>query len=502
MRRPGPRLVEGLAVVLWLTAPGLLGCARPAPVVAPLLDPLQQLKQDISAATTVPGVQRAAWGIVVHSLDRNERLFELNPRTLLVPASTAKLVALASAVDAVGWDHRYETVVRGSAPIVDGVLQGDLLVVGSGDPSIAGRAGGELATWVAALKTTGLRRIDGRVIGDDDSIEEPRPQLAWAWDDLGYPTGAIFGALNLAENRMAITVNAGQALDAQPTFSMDPAAWSRPLRNRTVTGPAGSALLLWPEQRPGEPFLTIAGSIPLGAAPARVQIAVGNPTAWFAGGFRAALISGGIEVTGDAYDIDDLAPRPEWKYSAALYTHQSVTLAEMAQPMMKDSINLYAEAVLRLNAPRGSLPTNDAALAALRTRMTAWGIANDSWQIIDGSGLSRRNAIAPEALVMILQRMYDPSGASPWMTALPVAGRDGTLAGRMAGTPAEGNVRAKTGTMSNIRTLAGYVRTRDGENLVFAILTDNFEGSGADATAAVDRIAVRLAAFSRRALIQ
>ena len=102
-------------------------------------------------------------------------------------------------------------------------------------------------------------------------------------------------------------------------------------------------------------------------------------------------------------------------------------------------------------------------------RMRGWGIPDDAWQIIDGSGLSRRDTIAAEALVTILQRMHDVSGTSPWMTALPVAGRDGTLAGRMTGTPAEGNVRAKTGTMSNIRTLAGYVRTRDGENLAFAI---------------------------------
>ena len=445
----------------------------------------------------MPGVQRAAWGIVVHSLDRNERVFEMNPRTLLVPASTAKLVSLASAADAVGWDYRYETVVRASAPIIDGTIQGDLLVVGSGDPSIGGRAGGQLSIWVDALKAQGLRRIDGRVIGDDDAVEEPRPQLAWAWDDLGYTTGALFGALNLAENRMEITVNPGQALDYQPTFSMEPAAWSRPLRNRTVTGPAQSPLQLWPEQRPGEPFLTIAGSIPIGAPPARLQISVGNPTAWFASVFRAALISGGIEVTGEAYDVDDVAQRPEWSRASVLYTHRSAALAEIAQPMLKNSINLYGEAVLRLNAAKGVLATNDAALAGLRARMTAWGIPPDAWQIIDGSGLSRRDAIAAEALVTILQRMHDSSGASPWMTALPVAGRDGTLAGRMTGTPAEGNVRAKTGTMSNIRTLAGYVRTRDGEHLAFAILADNFEGAGADATGAIDRIAIRLATFSR-----
>jgi D-alanyl-D-alanine carboxypeptidase/D-alanyl-D-alanine-endopeptidase (penicillin-binding protein 4) len=498
MRRPAPSLVEGLAVALCLTAAGLAGCAKSDPALAPALDPLQQLKQDVIATTTLPGVQRAAWGIVVQSLDRNERIVEVNPRTLLVPASTAKLVSLASAVDAVGWGHRYETVVRASAPIVDGIIQGDLLIVGSGDPSIGGRAGGQLAGWVDAMKALGLRRIDGRVIGDDDAIEEPRPQLAWAWDDLGYPTGALFGALNLAENRMEITVNAGQAVDDQPTFSIEPAAWSRPLRNRTVTGPPQSMLQLWPEQRPGEPFLTIAGTIPIGAPPARVQISVGNPTAWFAAVFRAALIGSGIEITGDAYDVDDVAPRPEWKTAAVLHTHRSGTLAEIAQPMLKNSINLYGEAALRLNAPNGALPTNDAALDGLRARMTAWGIPADAWQIIDGSGLSRRNAIAPEALVTILQRMYDPTGSSPWMTAFPVAGRDGTLAARMAATPAEGNVRAKTGTMSNIRTLAGYVRTRDGENLAFAILSDNFEGSGAAATDAIDRIAVRLATFSRR----
>ena len=209
------------------------------------------------------------------------------------------------------------------------------------------------------------------------------------------------------------------------------------------------------------------------------------------------MLDGGIAVTGEAYDVDDVAQRPEWEASTVLYTYRSPTLAEIAQPLLKDSINLYGEAVLRLNADRGVPPTNDAALDGMRTRLAAWGIPPDAWQIIDGSGLSRRNAIAPETLVAVLQRMYDPSGASPWMTGLPVAGLDGTLAGRMKGTPAEGNVRAKTGTMSNIRTLAGYVRTLDGEALAFSIMADNFEGPGSAATEAIDRIAVRLAAFSR-----
>ena len=105
--------------------------------------------------------------------------------------------------------------------------------------------------------------------------------------------------------------------------------------------------------------------------------------------------------------------------------------------------------------------------------------------------------LAPDALLIVLARMYDPAGASPWMTSLPTAGVDGTLAARMKGTPGEKNVRAKTGTMSNVRSLAGYVTTRGGEALVFVAMVNNFEGTGAQANAALDAIAVRLASFSR-----
>ena len=485
-------------LALVVLAVHIVGCAKtPVALAPPHLDPFQQLTQDIVSATKSAGVRRAAWGVVVHSLDRDERIFELNPGMLLVPASVAKLVSLAGAVDAVGWNFRFETVVRAAGPLVDGTLRGDLIVVGSGDPSTGGRAGQELSVWVDAVKALGLRRIDGRIIGDDDAGDEPRPQLAWAWDDLGYTAGSLFGALNLWENRLTVTVNPASSPGDRPTLSVDPSASSRRLRNRTTTGAADSSLLIWPEQRPGEPFLTIAGSVPAGAPPAQLSVSAGNPTLWFASGLRHALLEGGVEITGEAFDIDDVAERPEWATSTVLYAHRSATLAEIAQPLLKDSINLYGEAALKLNADRGVLPTNDAALEGLGTRLETWGIPSDAWQMVDGSGLSRRNTLAPETLLTVLRRMYDPAWTSPWMTGLPVAGRDGTLAGRMRETPAEDNLRAKTGTMSNIRSLADYVRTLDGEALAFAIIADNFEGSGRDAAEVIDRIGVRLAGFSR-----
>jgi D-alanyl-D-alanine carboxypeptidase/D-alanyl-D-alanine-endopeptidase (penicillin-binding protein 4) len=219
---------------------------------------------------------------------------------------------------------------------------------------------------------------------------------------------------------------------------------------------------------------------------------------WFAHAFKYALWIGGIDVTGDAVDVDDVSPAPSHETSTILYSHRSATLAEIAQPLLKDSINLYGEAMLRLNTPAGAYPTNDAALEGLRMRLGGWGIPADGWQIVDGSGLSRRNAVSADTLVAVLQRMHDP-GASPWMTGFPVAGRDGTLTARMNGTSAEGTVRAKTGSMSNVRTLAGYVRTADDETLAFAIMANAFEGPPSAAHEAIDRIAVRLATFSRTA---
>jgi D-alanyl-D-alanine carboxypeptidase/D-alanyl-D-alanine-endopeptidase (penicillin-binding protein 4) len=474
-------------------------CARRPPSIpaASASDSLQQLRQALTAATRAPGVQRGAWSVVVHSLDRNERLYELNPQMLLVPASAAKLAAVATAAEAVGWDYRYETTLRATGPIVDGVLQGDLIAVGSGDPTIGGRAGDDIGSWVDALKSAGIRRIDGRIIGDDDAIEEPRPQLAWAWDDLGYATGSLFGALNFAENRLAVTVTPGAAAGTPAAVSVEPHAAYRPLSNRVVTAATGAPQLVWPEQRPGEAFLTVAGTVAAGAPPTRLNVSAGNPTFWFASVLRNRLLRQGVEVTGDAWDVDDVMPAPDRLGATVLFTYRSRPLSEIVQPLLKDSVNLYAEAIMRLNAAPGVLPTNDAALDGYRRRLEAWGVPADAQQVIDGSGLSRRDVISAEALLIVLQHMQDPAARSAFVSALPIAGVDGSLANRMRDTAAAGNVRAKTGTMSNIRSLAGYATTRDGERLAFAAMVNNFEGAGAAANQALDAIAVALAGFQR-----
>jgi hypothetical protein len=166
--------------------------------------------------------------------------------------------------------------------------------------------------------------------------------------------------------------------------------------------------------------LTVAGSIPAGAVPATMIVSAGNPTLWFASVLRSRLLSEGIDVSGDAVDVDE-GGSFDRRSAKVIYTYRSHPTVGHRLPMLKDSINLYGEAALRLNA-QATPNTNDAALEGMRRRLEAWGITRDAWQLIDGSGLSRRDVVTPDALVTVLRRMHDGSDLSPWMTALPSRG--------------------------------------------------------------------------------
>ena len=435
---------------------------RPAAPASRPPTPERQLANDLRALTVSDGVRRGLWGVIVYSLDRRQHLFDLNPQALLVPASTAKLRERGLGLRGRGLELPLPNHGVGHRPDRGRRPQGRPgRRPAPAIPASRSRGFSPLEEWVTALKELGIQTIEGRIIGDDDAVEEARPALAWAWDDLGYPTGAIFGALNAEENRMTVTVTPGAADGSTAELSVEPRAAHRPLVSRVTTA-AGGVSELWPEQRPAEAALTIAGTVRQGAKPPTLSVSAGNPTRWFAGLLRHHLIAGGVAVTGDAVDVDDMDQRPHLDDEGAqtLFVHQSPPLAQLVGPLLKSSINLYGEAFLRLNSRTGVFPTNDAALDGLKTRMASWGVSPDAAQLIDGSGLSRRDAISPDALLAVLQRMYDPTGNSPFMQALPIAGVDGSLSSRMKNSLATRNVRAKTGTMSNIRTLAGYVTTR------------------------------------------
>ncbi len=488
-------------MALALAATAMAGCARArptAPAIAASPAPaVATLQRDLTALLDRPGLQRATWGIAVESLRTGERLFAHNPGALLVPGSVMKVVTAAAVGAAVGWDHVLTTTVTVAGTIDAGTLTGDLLLHGGGDPATLGDGGTDLVSAIRdALAARGVSRITGRVIGDDNAVEEPRPGLAWSWDDLGTTSGALAGALNATENVTRIIVRPGAAPGQPPAIEppMDDAGMR--IVNHSTTGAAGTPQTLWAERRPGEEGLTIEGALAHDARPAVLTVSVGNPTLWTARLVRSRLVAAGVTIEGDAVDIDDLREPPQ--PGAVLVAVPSRPLTDIMTPMLKRSINVYADALLRLATGTDGTRETPAALAAVQRRLREWGVAEDAARIVDGSALSRRNLLSAEALVAVLAHEQKGASASPLLQALPVAGVDGTLAERMKGTAAAGNVRAKTGTMTGVRSLAGYVTTRDGESLAFAILVNNYEGSPQAALAAIDAIAVRLAGFSRQ----
>src|SRR5687767_3611347 len=191
--KPSPSrcALVGSAMVLAIAGASgaAIGCAKPpsvqAAVPAPPAppNPLQQLAIDIDALIDRPGHQHGIWGIAVYSLPENERLYERNSGTLLIPASAMKLVSVAAASEAVAWTYTFETRMLAAGTVVNGVLQGDLVITGNGDPTLLGRASdASLAPWIDAVRAHGITRIDGRVIADDDAVEEPRPGFVWSWE--------------------------------------------------------------------------------------------------------------------------------------------------------------------------------------------------------------------------------------------------------------------------------------------------------------------------------
>ena len=446
-----------------------------------------------------------AWGVDVRSLGPRQRVFELNAGKLMMPASNMKIVTVATSADALGWESRVTTTLEAVGPIEGGVLRGDLIVRGAGDPTINARnarASTVFDEWAAALKAAGIREITGRIVGDDQAFDDEGLGSGWAWDYLQYAYAAPSGALQYNEDAADLTIDPGAA-PGDPVVVALAAGAGLTVLNRAKTTDAGTPEAITYRRHLDRPVLEIAGSLPAGSVRLTRSVSVVNPTVFFAHSLKDALISRGIAVPGEAVDLDDVAASMGSTGSGArqvLATTPSPPLREIATVLMKVSQNLYAETLLKtLGSARHGLGTFEGGRRAVNATLAAWGIPEDGHVIADGSGLSRYNYVSAGMLATILEHVYDDQRLrSDFMATLPIAGRDGTLASRMKRTRAEGNALAKTGAIANVRAVSGYVRTRDGETLVFSILANDFVIPAATVNWIADLAIETLANFSRR----
>jgi len=491
----------GALILVFASAAACHVSPRPAQVTGPASSAPSTLTNDIDSIVRDAAFAHSYWAVLVRSLKNDDTLYALNAGKLLIPASNMKIVTLAAAAERLGWEYVYTTRLLAAGRVTSGRLDGDLLAVGSGDPSI-GLAGGKadalFADWASRLKAAGISSVAGRVIGDDNTFDDEELGFGWSWDDLPDDYAAGVSALQFNENAVRVTISPAVAVGDFAGIAIEPVASGLIVDGAITTSAADAPTRIVARRLPGSSHLELSGSIPLGAAPAARVVSVDNPTIFFASSLRRALIAQGIDVRGAAVDIDDISDAPPRSGAVEVAAYTSPPLSTLAIRLMKDSLNLYAETFLKTVGAAAGTPTYVGGRTQVQAALEPWGVRAGDLIDRDGSGLSRYDYVTPAALVTILTHIdRDAKLRAPFVDSLPIAGRDGSLANRMKGTAAEGNARAKTGSMSNVRALSGYVTSADGEPLVFSMIANNFETPPDVVTKAMDAIVVKLAEFRR-----
>ena len=459
-----------------------------------------------------PRFAAAIWGVKIVSLDSGRTLFEENAGKLLKPASNAKLYTGALALDRLGPDYRIKTSLHAAnRPDHAGLLRGDLIVYGRGDPSFAerfnhGNYASILQPLVDALAGAGVKRIKGDLIGDESFFRGPPFGTQWTWDDLQQYYGAEASALTLQDNVVDLVFKPGGRVGAPCSISILPLTGYLSFSNRTVTMEAGAQPKISLYRPVGENTVYVSGWMPLNGSNVVDAVSVHRPALWFVTMLKEALARRGIVVEGRPRAVGWLERQItplDFKRTVELASVPSRPLAEILPKMMKPSQNLYAHLLLLQVGARNQRPnagwletTEDLGLAELKRFLGEIGIQEGDVLLEEGSGLSRGALVTPDATVGLLRFMHRHRLAATFKESLPVAGVDGTLRNRMKGTAAFRNARAKTGTLRYVNTLSGYLTSAAGEQLVFCLMLNNYEGQGA--RAALDAIVVMLAELNER----
>jgi D-alanyl-D-alanine carboxypeptidase/D-alanyl-D-alanine-endopeptidase (penicillin-binding protein 4) len=459
----------------------------------------------------------AQWGIVVVDPDSGDTLYARNPGTLFVPASNQKIITGAVALRLLGPDFRFTTLVTASGPVSGGTLRGDLVLLGTGDPSMSDRLQGDgmrpLRAIADSLYRRGIRRITGRLVSGLDAFPDSPVGSDWAWNDLDQPYAAGVDELLLNEGSARLLVRGGDRDGDSVRVRTTPAgAYPRVrVRARTSTRGDRSPNVFVVRDNGDDGSVVVDGTI----APrdtADLAITFRNHTSAFLEALREALVARGIAVSGavlprpirggsSGLSPGGIGATPEARARPSpgpgrtvLVAIHSPPLRQILVPFEKNSVNQIGDALLKtVGRLRTGSGTFESGTEAIRRQLLAWKAPADGFVVRDGSGLSRLNLVSPETMVRVLQGIREDSAFRAFYDALPVAGIDGTLGKRLGERPARGNVRAKTGSLEQVRALSGYVTTASGRQLVFSIFCNNWTVAPDEVTDTIDEIVLRLA---------
>lgn len=476
-------------------APATTATAQPEdPAVTRLAATLDTILAD-------PRLSGSLAAVVVRDTTTGETLYDRNGDRRLLPASNTKLLTSAAAMEILGPEYRFTTDVRAAGPQHGATLVGDLYLRGTGDPTMLAADYDALAAQVAA---SGVRIVTGDLVADDTWFDQVRLGLDWAWDDEPYYYAAQVSALSVAPDTdydagtVIVTVRPGASAGARPVVTTTPETRYVTIDNRATTVASGGADTMAIEREHGTNRIVITGTVPTNGSATSDWVSVWEPTGYAADVFRRALERHGVRVIGDTR-VGVATPAT----ARVITSHRSMTLAELMVPFLKLSNNGHAEVLTKaIGREVSGEGTWSAGLAAIRDFVATTGMDTAVLRQADGSGLSRWNMIPAREFVDLLAAVRGKPWFDTWYAALPIAGEadrfvGGTLRSRMRNTPAAGNVHAKTGSLTSVSGLSGYVTDADGHALVFSILLNNYLASSVKDIE--DRIAVALATFTRSA---
>jgi D-alanyl-D-alanine carboxypeptidase/D-alanyl-D-alanine-endopeptidase (penicillin-binding protein 4) len=486
------------------------------------------LSKTIDGILADPAVARAHWGISVTTLE-GRSIYAYQEGQSFEPASNAKLFTTATAFAVFSPEARFETrvIARGSFD-PDGTLHGDIVLVGGGDPSISGRA------WPYAGKTErpnpplqalqeladqiskgGLvTKVAGRVVGDDSAFPLERYGSGWAWDDLQWDYGAPVSALSVNDNIVYLDLMPGAKPGDSVVPSWNPAVPYYALENTAVTGPSAPKPQLGLDRQPGSKTVRLYGTIPVNSKGVHLALAIEDPAEFAALAFRQMLLAHGIAVSGAAVALHDLPtsvgeflddskqPIPgvlasgERMRSTPGRSADRLLASRTSPPLVQDltvinkvSQNLHAELILR---DLGKAVLDDGSIAAgarvVRHFLITAGVDPADFLFYDGSGLSPQDLITPRAATTLLTYAARQPWGEAFRATLPIAGVDGSLAERYAHSPFQGKFFAKTGTLSEVNALSGYLIARSGKTVVLSILCNDHDPASNASHRAADQI--------------
>lgn len=465
---------------------------------------VDQLRRELEYVFSDPSFATSHWGVAIQSAKTGEYLYLRNENKAFMPASNMKLFTTAAALLALGPDYRLVTRLYANGPVdANGVLQGDLVIVGCGDPSLSGRwENGKVTAvferWADSLRHRGIKKITGRVVGDGRYFNDEAMGSGWPWDDMTDWYSAQISALTFNDNCVDITVNPGDSLGAASRLRLDPNTAYVQVINRSAT--ARHTDLNYRRDL-GRNRVICRGTISRTDHDVKESVTVENPARYAAFVFTEILMDRGIRVGAAAIDVNDTTDYPVIDYPVLpIATHSSPPLSEIVRMTNKESQNLFAELLLRIVGHEagdgGSADSGEKAAKRIFERM---GISPEQLNMSDGSGLSREDLVTPLSVIKLLRYMrQDNKAGDAFYASLPIAGIDGTIEGRMKFTAAKNNVHAKTGYIGRVRSLSGYVTTRDNEELIFSMICNNYSSPTGNANYLQDLVCERLANFSRQ----